>query len=319
MSKPIRLRSKDRALALLCCIGFPILGLGLAVSHWVQWKPPALRMIAGPESTRRHAVARYFCEKAASNDLSIELVTTAGSEDCLNRLRAGNLDVAVVNNGIVVPDHEDISVLGALQPEVVHVLVRRELSGAAPFAKRIRGKRVNLGEKGSTEWLLARELLTFGRLTLPTTNRAGDVVPTEYGKADLADKARLILGADAPNRPALIAELPDCLLVVASVPSTLVQLLVEAADYQIEPFRGVRAFLADNMQDDSAKTTIIDREFLEPAVLTANSYFSTQWFPAADCETIGMRLLVVARKGVPDRAIRPLMQTLFEREFSHLA
>lgn len=308
-----------RALAMVCCIGFAILGLTLAVTFWMQRKPPALRMSAGRESTRRHAMAAYFCEKAARNDISLELVTTAGSEDCLNQLLAGSLDVAFVNNGVVVPDHKDITVLGALQPEVVHVLVRPEFAGALPLAERIRGKLVNLGEKGSTDWLLARELLALSRLTLPTPDRAGDVVPTEYGKADLAEKAREILNATGPKRLALIAELPDCLLVVASVPSTVVQLLVEAADYRIEPVPGVRAFLADNLQADSKTATIIDREFLEPAVLPANSYFTTRGFPAADCETVGMRLLVVARENVPNRAIRPLMRTLFEREFAHLA
>jgi TRAP-type uncharacterized transport system substrate-binding protein len=318
MSRPIRLWSKGRALALLCFIGFVALGLGLTVSLLGEQQPPALRMSAGPESTRRHAIATYFREKAARNDLSVELGPTAGSEDCLNRLRDGSLDVAVVNNGVVVPDAKEVTVLGVLQPEVVHVLVRRELTGTAPLGERIRGKRVNLGEPGSTDWLLARDLLAFGRLKLPAADQAGDIVPTEYGKTDLANKARAILSADGRNKPALIADLPDCLLVVASVPSTVVQLLVEAADYRIEPLPGVRAFLADNMQDDNAKATIIDREFLEPATLPAGTYFTTRGFPDADCETLGLRLLFVARKGVPDRAIRPLMETLFEREFAHL-
>lgn len=318
MSRPTRLWSKRRILALLCFIGFAALGLGLAVSFWGQPQQPAVRMSAGPESTRRHALAAYFCEKAVRNDLSVELTTTAGSEDCLNRLREGSLDVAVVNNGVVVPNAKDVTVLGAIQPEVVHVLVRRELAGSAPLAERVRGKRVNLGQPGSTDWLLARDLLAFGRLKLPAADRAGDVVPTEIGKADLADKARTILAADERSKPALVAELPDCLLVVASVPSTVVQLLVEAADYRIEPLLGVRAFLADNLQDDNAKTTIIDREFLEPAVLPAGIYFTTRGFPDADCETLGLRPLLVARTGVPDRAVRALMMTLFEREFSHL-
>lgn len=319
MSWPIRSWSRGRVVALLCCVCFATLGSALAVSHWVRRQPPALRMSAGPELTRRHALTAYFCEKAARNDLSIELQPTAGAEDCLNRLRAGSLDLAVVNNGVVVPDHEEITVLGVLQPEVVHLLVRRELSGPAPLAERLRGKRVNLGEKGSTDWLLSRELLAFGRLALPGPDQAGDIVPTELGKADLVKKARAILDARGPEKAALAAELPDCLLVVASAPSDVVRSLVDAADYRIEPVPGIRAFLADNLQDDNARSTIIDHEFLEPAILPANSYFTTRGFPETDCETIGMRLLVVARKGVPDRAIRPLMQTLFEREFSHLA
>ncbi|MBX7104470.1 MAG: hypothetical protein K1X57_10340 [Gemmataceae bacterium] len=277
-----------------------------------------MRMSAGPVSTRRHAIAEYLREKAVRNQLAIDLVPNAGSEECLEQLKAGRLDVALVNNGVVVPDRKKVTVLAALQPEVVHVLVRRELSGDTRLAQRIQGKRVNLGEKGSTDWLLARELLAFGRLKLPSPESKGDIIPTELGKAELAERARAILRADAAHKQALIDELPDCLVLVVSLPSTVVQLLVEAADYRIEPLPGARAFLMDNLREGNAKSTIIDREFLEPAVVPANCYFTQQALPAADCETIGLRLLVVARKGAPDRAIAPLMRSLYESEFTHV-
>jgi hypothetical protein len=100
------------------------------------------------------------------------------------------------------------------------------------------------------------------------------------------------------------------------MPSTIVQLLVEAADYRIAPLPGTRAFLLDNMQDSHAKTTVVEREFLEPTVIPMRSYFSTRGYPAADCETVGVRLLIVAHKNLSDRAVRRLMKTAFEGEFS---
>ena len=305
-----------RTLAVLCSIGLAALSIWLAVPLLSNRETPVLRMSAGPDSTRRHAVATYLCTQAAQNGLSISLVTNAGSEDSLNQLKAGQLDVAIVSSGILVPDDDDITVLGALQLEAAHVLVRKDMAEHGSLAEAIRGKRVNFGEKGSTERLLAQELLAFSRLKLPSAAEPGDVVPTEYGKAWLVGKARAILQADGAEKDALIAELPDCLLVVATMPSTIVQLLVEAADYRIVPIPATRAFLSDNLQDSRAKATVVERDLLERTLIPASSYFTTRGYPAADCETIGVRLLVVARKNVPEQAIRPLMKTLFEGEFA---
>jgi hypothetical protein len=121
---------------------------------------------------------------------------------------------------------------------------------------------------------------------------------------------------DERQRAALQAELPDCLFLVATMPSPIAQALVEAADYRIVPLPATRAFLLDNLQASDAETTVFEREVLEPTVIPANSYFAEHSFPLADCETIGVRLLVVARRDTPAAAIRPLMQTLFEGEFS---
>jgi TRAP-type uncharacterized transport system substrate-binding protein len=309
--------SHYHTLLLFCCVGFVALGVWLAVPRLIKQETPVLRMSAGPDSTRRHAVAVYLSEQAARNDLALKLVNSAGSEDCLNRLKAGQLDVAIVSNGITVPDDDGIAVLAAVQLEAVHILVRKELADGDYFAEMIRGKRVNLGEQGSTDWQLARELLKFVRLRLPSTSQPGDVIPTEFGKTELVNKTRAILEARGAKKDSLIAEMPDCLLVLETTPSTVVQQLIEAVDYRIVPLPATRAFLQDNLQNSESSTTVLEREFLEPTQIATNSYFKTRGYPAADCDTIGVRLLIVARESVPARAVRPLMQTLFEREFSH--
>ena len=83
----------------------------------------------------------------------------------------------------------------------------------------------------------------------------------------------------------------------------MVQLLVEAADYRIVPLPATRAFLLDNLQNSHAETTVVEREFLEPTLIPLHSYFATHGFPAADCETVGVRLLIVARKSVSAAAL----------------
>ena len=296
MINQLRHWCSNRKFSLLCSTGFAVLGVALAVSLLKDNGTPVLRMSVGPEMTRRHAVAVYLAQEAARNDLSIKLVPSAGSEECLNLLKAGQLDAAIVSGGVVVPDDDEITVVGALQLEAVHILVRKEMAQAGPISETIRGKRVNIGEKGSTEWLLARDFLTFARLKLPSDTQTGDVVPTEYGKSELMSKCQAILRANGAEKDKLIAELPDCLVVLGLMPSQVVQLLIEAADYQIVPIPATRAFLSDNLQDSHAKTTVLQREYLERTVIPMNSYFTTRGYPAEDCETVGARLLVVAHK-----------------------
>jgi TRAP-type uncharacterized transport system substrate-binding protein len=306
-----------RTIAVLLSVGFALLGVWLATPLIMDEPPAVLRMSAGPNSTRRQMIATYLSEQAADNELIVKLTPNAGSEECLNQLKAGALDAAIVSSGVKVTDDDDIMVLGGMQLELVHVLVRKELAEAGPLARAIQGKRINIGEPGSTEWLLAREFLKFARLELPTPSRAGDVILSEQSKAQLIAQAEAIQRATGVERQALIAKLPDCLVLLTSMPSPIAQQLIEAADYRLVPLPATRAFLMDNLQDSDSKVTVLEREFLEHAVIPTSSYFTTQGFPASDCETVGVRLLAVARKDAAEEAIWQLMKTIFEGEFSH--
>jgi TRAP-type uncharacterized transport system substrate-binding protein len=306
----------DRRIPLICGIVFVIIGLSAAVALHTETQIPTLRIGSGPN--RSGSVATYLRERAAQNGLSLELMTSAGSEDSLHQLQSGQLDVVIINNGVVVPDHDNITVLGAIQPAAAHVLVRRDSVKAGTLAEIVRGKRVNMGERGSTEWLLARDLLSFARIKLPSESSSGDITPTEYGKAYLLGKARAIQKADGAAKEALIAELPDCVIVVAAMPSTIVQSLVETADYRIVPLLAARAFLLSKLEEEKSTTTILDRQYLERTPIPANCYFATRGYPETETETIGMRSIIVARKDVPAQAIKLLMKTIFEGNFAHL-
>lgn len=310
-------RAGERKLAVLCSVGFGLLSLSLAMPLLRDETPAVLRMSAGPEATRRHAVATYLCEQAAQNDLTVDLLPTAGSEACLQLLKDGQLDAAIVSNGVVVPNDDDIVVLGAMEVEAVHLLVRKEVLDRGSVREAILGQRVNLGERGSTEWLLAKEFLAFARLKLPSTSQPGDIVPTEYSKDHLLKQCAAILQSQGEEKASLIAELPDCLVVLASLPSPVVQQLVEAGDYRMAPLPATRAFLMDNLQDSNSSATVLQREFLQPTVVPAHCYFANRGLPEKECETVGARLLVVARKDLSERAVQPLMKTLLEGELAH--
>jgi len=301
-------------------IGMVALGTGGLVGAWLYQKSkvPSLRLSAGPESSRRAAVANDLRRQAAEHGLTLSLVSSAGSEESLKWLQEGKLDAAIVSSGVKIPEDDEIAVLGALQLEAVHVLVRPELVSDRPLAQSIRGKRVNFGERGSTDWLLTREFLAFGRLTLPSGQEAGDIIPTEFGHQDIVEQCLAIANASSSHdRQRRIAELPDCLLVLDTLPSSAAQALIQHAGYVLCPLPATRAFLLDQLQDTQSPHTIIEREFLEHTSIQAHSYLAGGVFPETDCETVGSRLLVVARKDLSGQVIQPLMKAMFESEFTH--
>ncbi len=300
----------------LCCVWFAALGLSQAAPMFLPRELPVLRISAGPAGTRRHQVASYLSRAASHDGVLLQLETNAGSEASLEALRAGTLDAAIVSNGVVVPSDDAVMVLGAIQVEAVHILVRAPYTTGRSVAEAVRGRRVNIGVKGSTERLLAHDFLRFGRLRLPTATDPGDLVPTEFSRSELIERASRIRQATGASREALIAALPDCLVVLDATPSSVVQTLVEVADYHLLPIPSTRAYLADTLQDTDVASTVILREFLEPTTIIKNSYVGRDVLPSTDLETLGVRLLLVAREDAPAEAIQPLMKALFEGEFA---
>lgn len=310
-------RVGERKLAILLSVVCAALCGALTIPLFRDHTPPEIRLSAGPIGTRRYQVAEYFAEQAAEHQVTVKLVANAGSETCLEQLKSQQLDAAIVSNGVVVPNDDSIKVVGAIQIEAVHVLVRKQIAEAGPLNQTIRGKRVNLGERGSTEWLLARDFLNFARLRLCTDAIGGDVYPMEYSKAELVRMSEEILHAQGAEKESLINELPDVLIILASMPSPIVQLLAEAADYRLMPLPAARAFMLDNIQDSKAQKTLIHRQFLEPTSILSHSYMVAGGLPQTDCATIGVRLLLVARRDLPESTVKHLSQALFEGEFAN--
>lgn len=314
MTNMLRRWAADRRIAVPCSLACAALSAALAFYLLQGPRKLSLRMSAGPAGTRRYDVATYLGEQAAKNKLKIELSTDAGSEASLERLKSGELDAAVVSSGLVVPGDDDLAVVAGMQLEPVHLIVRKDLPLDRQVGEAIRGRRINLGVPGSTEWHLTRDFLAFARMKFPSNSGPGDFIPTEFGKPWILEQAQAVCRTEGPLRTTLLTELPDCLIVIASLPSNLVQALMETGDYRLAPLPAARAFLLDNLQHRSPSHPVLLREYLEPATVPARSYFAVKGFPESDCETLGVRLAAVVRKDAPSAAVGALMKTLFEGE-----
>jgi hypothetical protein len=141
----------------------------------------------------------------------------------------------------------------------------------------------------------------------------------EFKKNDLLSFVSSITAAKDSEKASLIDNLPECMLVQGSLPSIIVQLLVEAANYKIVPIAATEAFLNDTFRSKHYNSAKIERQFLEATTIPMLTYLGHadgDWrLPELDCKTLGARLIVVARRDVPSHTVELLMETLFEGEF----
>lgn len=293
------------------CLCFSI-GLYVTWYHFLSDTSVDLRFSAGRMGTRRHQLAELLRDTAEPAGVHLHLVSTAGSEEALAEVNSGALDVAFVSSGVIAKNKENIRELAAFQVEPMHLLIRKELAEQPGLLRHIlRGKRVNLGEPGSSDYALSQELLAFARM-----QPGNDFVPMNLGVDELLLQTNEIQHATGKVRDEKLQALPDAILLVVSMPSKVAQELIEAADYRLVPLPFGRAFVTNSVKDESMLNNSIDHSYMEQTVILAGSYLGSVPTPQKDCETIGLRLLLVANKNVPAHAIVRLMSKIFDGEFA---
>jgi TRAP transporter TAXI family solute receptor len=141
-----------------------IVGMGFVVAYqFVQPAPPSRIVIStGGEAGAYYQFAKRYAAILARDGIALEVLTSAGSLQNLERLKGGEADVAFVQGGVVTPaedGQEDSGLLslGSMFYEPVWVFYR----GAAALTRLtdLQGKRIAIGQEGSGVRQLAQQLL----------------------------------------------------------------------------------------------------------------------------------------------------------------
>ena len=181
------LRAKFVSLRDLLATAWPIVlvsAVALYVAYQFVEPAPPKRMVVstGSEDGAYHAFATRYAELLAHNGIELEIRSSSGSSENLERLRRGEADLAFVQGGIddparpapfakLVPGEVRLKSLGSVAYEPVWVFYRhdRRIDTLHPLA----GKRLAVGEPGSgvrgvvNQLLAANGLPTHGRNLLP--------------------------------------------------------------------------------------------------------------------------------------------------------
>jgi TRAP-type uncharacterized transport system substrate-binding protein len=295
-----------------------VLGLAAVALAGVVWRartPTPIRPItltSGPLGTTRAVVARAMVDAIAARGVEIELVATQGADDELARVDAGTIDFALVSETYRVRSRSHVREVAPLYVEMLHLLVKEELADAVGRSLgALSGHTVDLGPPGSTSAALATAVLRF----------AG-VPRAEGASADGATERML----DITELDALVAAgdrnaLPDAVMHLATVPSTIARRLINHAGYRLVPLSFAEALSLNALITDDARAGVsgeVDRQQVSDAVIPAYTYGIEPAIPADPLHTVGARLALVANEDVSPEVVELVLDTLYGSRIARL-
>jgi TRAP transporter TAXI family solute receptor len=168
-----KFRSGLLSLRDLLATAWPIIlvtGIGFAIAYqFVQPAPPRhLTITTGSENGAYYPFAKRYAEILARSGVTLEVKTSSGSIENLQRIRKGEADVGFVQGGsLLPPDSGDENLplsLGSVYYEPVWVFYR----GAQAVSRlhQLDGKRIAVGAEGSGIRGLAVQLLEANEMQL---------------------------------------------------------------------------------------------------------------------------------------------------------
>ncbi len=291
-----------------------LLLVGVAVFNYVRvycCEPIHLSLSGGDVCPLRSQMARTICGEVHDAGIMLEPVAGGNSEAICESVNKGELDLGLVLGGFPPGDYKNVRQVASFGVDPLHLLVRRELlTLGPPTLEMLRGKRVSLGETGTNGALLAESLIRFAGLKPSTDQRTGDFRAEHLRERDLRMALQAVRRASPTSKAAFLAILPDAVFVVDSIPSPIVDELVTIGGYQLIPLPFATALHLDSRRDHGRSRNLLENSQLENFTIPAYTYGINPAVPPVNCETLGLRLLLIANKQVSSSAVFHLLRTL---------
>lgn len=258
---------------------------------------------------------------AASISGNVEVTVCSGtnSEQICAAVNDGELDMGLILGGLPTAAYGNVRQVAALGVEPLHLLVRRELLEAnpAPSLEILRGLRVSIGEPGANGTRLAEDLLQLAGLMSDSSDPSSKFIAEHLAEPALLNQ--IVAWRDAPSseKEALRKRLPDAAFVVDSMPSEVVDQLIRDGDYGLMPLPFATALHIDSRRNHSGERVHLRNDRVEAVTIPAFAYGIEPAAPAQNCETIGLRLLLVANKNVSSDALFDALSAMSDAVAAH--
>jgi TRAP transporter TAXI family solute receptor len=260
----------------------------------------SLTISAGSASGIRQQIAQRLAAESRCYGITIETIPTLGSQDALDKVNSGELDLALVQGGLSMAERTNVRQVAHLYLESLHLLVRESLAESVTESlDSLQGKRINISQPGSGTSTLSLEVLDFVGLR-----------PSDYHRMELSYSDLMKLSDD---------ELPDATFMVATLPSDVAQWLISEHGYRLVPLGFAKAMSRHGMLGLKGRQSQLLFEHLYEAEIPAFTYGVAPAVPTATIPTIGTRLLVVAHQGADSAAIERLIEVLYESAFAKVS
>ena len=213
---------------------FLLLGIALVIGAYFLLDPAPPKRVTlatGPEQSAYAEFGKRYAEELKRYGITVELRPTLGSRENLRLLRNGreSVDVAFVQGGasetIRTREEEELEAvmsLGSLFFEPVWIFYREDAIRNFTSLTQLRGKRVNLGMRGSGTPGLAMRLLT-----------ANQIDREELTRTSVSDQEAVM---------SLLEGKLDALFLVAAPEAPYVQMLLQTPGVRLFEFANAEAY-----------------------------------------------------------------------------
>ena len=267
----------------------PFLLLGVAllvVAYWFLDPTPPKRIVlgTGPENSAYAEFGKRYQQELKRYGITVELRNTAGSRENLVLLRDGKqrVDVAFVQGGASETirtreeeEAEPIMSLGSLFFEPVWIFYRADSFRQFTDLAQLRGKRVNLGLRGSGTPGISMRLL-----------RANQIDREEFTRSSVSDQEAVI---------GLIDGKYDAIFLVSAPEAPYVQMLLQTPNVKLFEFAQAEAYARHY-------------RYISPVTLPRGVADLARNVPPRDLQLIATTTSLVAREGTHPALVQLFVQ-----------
>jgi TRAP-type uncharacterized transport system substrate-binding protein len=271
-----------------------------------------LSITAGEALGMRHQLAQRLRKEIFRHGLEFTLHPCEGSEEALDWVNTRNVDLGLVQGGLSASGRPNVRQVATLHIEPIHLAVKKELAPSVSASLlALRAKTVDLGKPGTGTHSLALAILDFVGLQPRDRDPVHGYTPLNL------DRQQLYAEQDT-------SRLPDAVFLVVSLPSSTIHYLVARHGYRLVPLPFAEALALESLErpgtDDAQESgeghVVLGR--IQSTIIPAYTYGIEPPVPDKPLPTIGTRLLVVAHKDVPPRAVFQLVEGTYASEFGQL-
>src|SRR5262245_29789249 len=292
-------------LALAGAVGF------FALSH----EPPAsarVTLTSGAPESSRAAVAHVLAREISALGTEVEIIAEASEGAELSNVDSGRVDFALVCGAFRAEQFQNVRQIAPLYVEALHLLVKNELAGSIDASLAgLRGRAIDVGPLDAASAGLAGAVLAFAQLPLAESGTPGGARLLALTPRELFELARG--GAAAP--------LPDAVFQLGTIPSRLVQALIDSRRYRLVPLPFADAIrMSALVHHDSPRglSGEIERSAVVDTVIPGFVYGTDPASPPDPLHTLGTRLLLVAHKGVSRATVERMLEAIFHSRFARI-
>ena len=277
--------------------------IGMALSYaWPKSQPSNVKLTitAGSKNGLRHKIAQNFATLASSHGIQLEVVPTSGSNEALQKVEAGEIDLALTQGALNNGSFSNLKQGAVLHVEPLHLLVKTNLRKEhSDLVNLLKDHTINISTEGSGTHTFSQQLLDFIRI-----KPGVDCQITRLSYDELLSEEMTF------------DRLPDAIFSVSSLPSPVVGQLVERFDLQVVDLPFASAFRLDWIADSGSQKGV-DRRRIVEATIPAFTYRVDPAVPQHDVKTLGAHLQLVANQKVDAHSMELIVDLIYGSQFAN--